>query len=513
MTAPILFIGSGINSLVAAADLAARGRAVHVLERANHAGGAVHTAELTLPGYQHDFGAMNLSTFVGSPFMRRHGKRLAELGLEFIHVPRPFAQALEPGDFVGISTTLEETLASFHSDQDRQRWQQLMAEFPAQIDVLGRLLSSPATPLSLAKLGWYAVRKLGARRSEQLLRFLLSSPRAWLEQNFEDPRLRTALSSWGMHLDFSPDIAGGALFPYLEGIGGQLGGMFLPKGGAGQVAQALVRMIEAHGGQVSLNTEVQRILHQGGKVQGVVTPQGELRSSQVVANLAPRHLLRLMGSSGEASFDQGLAQFRHAPGTMMIHVAAKGPIPWLAPQLQQFAYVHVARSVDTAASTYVQAQAGQLPATPVLVVGQPSVFDASRAPAGAQALWIQVRMVPAQIQGDAAGQIAATDWMQVKPLMAERVFDLIEAQAPGFRAQVLASSVFSPLDLEAANPNLVGGDQVCGSHHLSQNFMFRPMSGRSDGSTPVTGLHLVGAAVWPGGGTGAGSGYLLAQKL
>ena len=513
MTAPIIFIGSGINSLVAAADLAARGRAVHVLERAAYAGGAVNTRELTVPGYLHDFGAMNLSTFVGSPFMQRHGKRLAELGLEFIHVPRPFAQALEPGDFVGITTTPEETLASFQSDQDRQRWRQLMAEFPEQIDVLGRLLSSPATPLSLARLGWHALRKLGGKRSASLLRFLLSSPRAWLEENFEDPRLRTALSSWGMHLDFSPDIAGGALFPYLEGVGGQLGGMFLPRGGAGSVVQALVRMIESHGGQLSLNTEVQRILHQGGRVQGVVTGQGELHSAQVVANLAPRHLLRLMGGSGDRGFDQGLARFRHAPGTMMIHAAAQAPIPWLAPQLRNFAYVHIARSVDAAAGTYVQALAGKLPAEPVLVVGQPSVFDPSRAPADGQALWIQVRMVPARILGDAAAQIQSTDWSLVKEQMAERVFDLIEEQAPGFRSHLIARTVFSPLDLEAANPNLVGGDQVCGSHHLSQNFMFRPMNGRSDGSTPIAGLHLVGAAVWPGGGTGAGSGFLLAQKL
>ena len=37
--------------------------------------------------------------------------------------------------------------------------------------------------------------------------------------------------------------------------------------------------------------------------------------------------------------------------------------------------------------------------------------------------------------------------------------------------------------------------------------------GRADGSTPVKGLHLTGAAVWPGAGTGAGAGYLLAQDL
>jgi phytoene dehydrogenase-like protein len=97
--------------------------------------------------------------------------------------------------------------------------------------------------------------------------------------------------------------------------------------------------------------------------------------------------------------------------------------------------------------------------------------------------------------------------------MAERALDLLEAAAPGTRAKIIARRVVSPLDLEADNPNLVSGDQVCGSHHLTQHFLFRPMRGRADGSTPVPGLHLTGAAVWPGAGTGAGAGYLLAQSL
>ena len=63
------------------------------------------------------------------------------------------------------------------------------------------------------------------------------------------------------------------------------------------------------------------------------------------------------------------------------------------------------------------------------------------------------------------------------------------------------------------NVNLVGGDGLGGSHHLAQNFLFRPAAGRANGSTPFRNLHLVGASVWPGAGVGAGSGFLLAQKL
>ena len=71
----------------------------------------------------------------------------------------------------------------------------------------------------------------------------------------------------------------------------------------------------------------------------------------------------------------------------------------------------------------------------------------------------------------------------------------------------------TPAMLEADNPNLVGGDQVCGSHHLHQNFFNRPARGYADGTTPIRNLYHTGAAVWPGGGTGAGPGTMLAKKL
>ena len=49
--------------------------------------------------------------------------------------------------------------------------------------------------------------------------------------------------------------------------------------------------------------------------------------------------------------------------------------------------------------------AGFLPSAPVLVVGQPTAVDPSRAPEGKHILWVQVRVLPSTLQGDAAGQI------------------------------------------------------------------------------------------------------------
>ena len=128
-------------------------------------------------------------------------------------------------------------------------------------------------------------------------------------------------------------------------------------------------------------------------------------------------------------------------------------------------------------------------------------------------LWVQVRVLPAEIRGDASDRIAAKNWDEAKEAYADRVLDILEGYAPGLRSKALGRSVFSPLDLERENPNLIGGDSLSGSHHLDQNFFMRPAPGWSRYRTPLRNLYLCGASTWPGAGTGAGSGFMLAKML
>src|SRR5690606_32355233 len=181
--------------------------------------------------------------------------------------------------------------------------------------------------------------------------------------------------------------------------------------------------------------------------------------------------------------------------------------------LQRYADVHGAPDLAMMSRVYAEAAAGLLPAEPVLVVGQPSALDPSRAPEGRHVLWVQVRVLPAQIKGDALNQIEGRDWDSCGQAYAERVLDLIEQYAPGIRGKILASHVMTPADLERENASLIGGDSLGGSHHLDQNFVFRPVAGYSRYRTPVKSLYLCGASTWPGAGTGAGSGFMLANML
>lgn len=513
-----VIVGAGHNSLACALHLLAKGWRVLVLERSGQPGGAVKTGELTLPGYRHDWAAMNLSLFAGSPFFQTYGDELTGHGLTFVPVANPFASVFPDGRWLGIgndeSANLER-IGAF-SARDAETWADLGRAFPARVEHILRVLGSPMGLRSIASISWKTLRQAGLAESQDLARFLLSSPRRWLDESFESGHLKATLAAWGMHLDFAPDIAGGAVFPYLEAMAGQAFGMVLGKGGADTVITALTRAIEARGGQIECGAEVVRLSHEGGQAKAVELADGRRITARraVIANVAPGALHRLTGGSGDAHHDRAMQRFAHAPGTMMIHLAMDDLPDWRAgAELRDFAYVHLAPSLDQMARTYAQAQAGLLPDEPVIVCGQPTLADPSRAPEGKHVLWLQVRMAPGSIRGDAAGEISAADWTEAAEPFAERALEIVERYAPGTQAKILGRRIVTPAELEADNPNLVGGDQICGSHHLSQHFMFRPARGHADGTTPIRHLYHTGAAVWPGAGTGAGPGFMLAQKL
>ena len=512
-----VIIGAGHNGLACAIHLAKRGWRVGVFEAKGEAGGAVKTRALTLPGFRHDVAAMNLSMFAGSPFLRENGEALARHGLAFVPAEDCFASVFPDKTWFGVSKTLDKTLSRLGA-KDAEAWLRMVGKFGEDAPHIFGLLGNVMPSIAAFKVVWKAWRQKGTAWTFDMLRLLLTSPRNWADANFESPEVKVALAAWGMHLDFAPDISGGALFPYLESMANQAFGMVIGRGGADTMIKAMTGYLKELGGDIHLNAPVAEILSRAGSAGGIALADGirVTASKAVIANVTPGVLFgRLLPQgSGNAAVDEKFKSFRAGPGTMMVHLALKFPLKWKAGvELSQFAYVHVAPSFDYMTKAYTQCLDGLLPEAPVLVVGQPTAVDPSRAPAGKHILWVQVRVLPKHVKGDAAGAIKGSDWAKIKNAYADRVMAVIEAHAPGASRLVLGRAVFSPDDLEAENPCLVGGDNLSGSHHLDQNFLFRPVAGYSRYKMPMKGLYMCGAATWPGAGTGAGSGYLLGKML
>lgn len=515
-----IIVGAGHNGIVTGIYLARAGWKVLILERNSVAGGAVRTSEVTLPGFKHDLFATNLNLFAGSGFYREFKPELHRHGLEFVRADRAFSSVYPEGVYLGVSTDLNATIEGIKrvSAHDARSWEDLLEQFKRNAPNLFPLLDVMMPSWNLIPGIYRGIRNGGWNWLGDTAQLLVYSSRNFSDTYFESEKVKSLVSAWGMHVDFPPDIAGGALMCYLESMSDQLNGILIGRGGAANVIHALTRLFQSLGGEIRYGSEVAGVEVYAGTAAGVKLMSGEvIRSSKaVIANVAPSVLFNRLVDSEHLSkdFKRKAERYRHGPGTMTIHLALNDLPGWTAEnELQKYMYVHVAPYLEDMSKAYNEAISGLLPSSPFFVVGQPTAVDPSRAPDGKHIIWIQVRPLPGDIKGDGANAIDGHNWDNVKESYADRVIDKLSIYAPDIREKILARTVLSPKDLERENPNLVGGDSVCGSHHLDQNYLFRPFPGWSRYKTPVRNLFMVGAGTWPGAGVGAGSGRLLGKML
>jgi phytoene dehydrogenase-like protein len=515
-----IVIGGGHNGLVAAIEFARAGWSVLVLEQAERLGGAVMSAEITLPGFVHDLYSTNQNTFRGGQVYAELGPELERHGLRYASTDKPFANAFPDGRTLKVYQDAGRTLAGLrdHDLADAAGWEELKDLFdrfsPTIFELYGSALPSAKALMAIAR----ALRRVGARDALRAAQLLLSSTRELGDEYMSSAEAKALLATWGMHPDFGPDVSAGAMFPFVEVFSDAAAGMSIVEGGASRMIDALAGVLGDHGGEVRTGATVRRILTDATRAIGVELASGErfAASRAVVASVTPQALYdgMLADAAVPRAVRRAAARYRFGPGTMMIHLALSAPPRWAAGgDLGEFAYVHIAPYVEDLAETYTAASNGLLPKSPLLIVGQSSAVDPTRAPEGRAVLWVQVRAQPAEIRGDAAGEIAARDWTEAAEPYADRVMAKLSQYAPGIEDLVLQRAVLTPRDLEAHDPNLVGGDSVAGSHHLRQNFIFRPIPGYSNYRTPVEGLFMTGAATWPGGGVTGLSGQLAAKAV
>ncbi len=516
-----IVVGAGHNGLVTALYLARAGWKVLVLERNEKIGGAVQSGEITQPGFIHDLWSTNQNLFLASPVYKELKQDLERHGLKHAHSPKPYCCVFPNGKSLHVYSNQEKTLDLLrqHNQKDAEGWSDLYEHFQA---FQKALLPLYATPLPSAQAGvklTKALSAVGFKEMVKIAHILACSTRHLGLEFFETPEARTLISTWGMHMDFGPDVAGGAMFPFLETFSDMEEGMNIAQGGAAKMPEALAGLAQEYGAEIRTQAEVTRILSENGRVNAVELVGGERISakSAVIANLTPHVLFKqlLKDTPLSTKFCRYVEGYTYGPGTMMVHLALKGKPNWKgSAETQDFAYVHIAPYVEDLAQTYIDSLNGILPVSPLLIVGQTSVVDPTRTPSpNHQILWIQVRTLPSIIKGDAKNEIQARTWDEAKQPFTERVLQKLEDYAPGIREQILDMTVFSPADLQRHNPNLVGGDSVGGSHHLRQNFLFRPFPNYSNYRMPLENLYMVGAGTWPGAGTNATSGYLCAQEI
>lgn len=517
-----IVIGSGHNGLVAAAYLARAGWAVEVLERNPVAGGTVATEELTRPGFLHDTFSAWHPLFMGSAAYAELGGELERRGLRYVNTDVPTGVAYGDGQALVAGREPGQTIEGFRPE-DGAAFLSELERFGAMADVIGTLLSSelhaPQAIGQLVRLG----RRLGVRDSLATSAFAVQSARDWLRSTFAGPEPGLLYAPWVLHTGLEPSAAGGALQLLALAGGLHMGGMPVVEGGSARFVTAFEQLIADHGGTVRTDVDVERITVSDGRATGVVTAGGEAVAARraVIAGVTPTQLYgRLLSGAGAGprldEATRAAERFRYGRGAMQIHVALSEPLRWRDARLDEAAVVHVQDGVDAVELACAQASAGQLPARPTIVAGQPCTVDPTRAPDGGAVLWVQLQEVPYAPVADAAGEIAVTadGWTpELADAFADRVLARIAEHAPNLPQATLARTVLTPVDLEARNVNLHRGDPYAGAAHLDQALLWRPLAGAGSHRTPVDALWQIGASTHPGPGLNAASGRMVAQRL
>jgi phytoene dehydrogenase-like protein len=518
-----IIVGSGVNSLACGAFLARAGWRVAVLEREPELGGAVQTAELTEPGFHHDVFSAWHPLWVGGPAHAELGDALAERGLEYLNTVHPTGTLFPDGESAFLTTGTDGNAAELdrHAPGDGDAWRETIAAVAVQAELVFGVLGTELWSRAGLNLGVKAYRRLGRRGLAEFSGELVQTSRDWLTTTFRSERAHGLLAPWVLHTGLGPDAAASGFMTRVIAFAIEAGGMPIPRGGGARLVDALVRLIEDHGGTCRTGQDVERIVVSGGRATGVRLTDGEVLDARraVVCNVTPTQLYGRLLGPGDVPAEIGEAgkRFRFGRSEMQIHFALSEPPRWDGDdRLGRTAIVHLTPGLDGVSRAVNEAERGLLPAEATVVVGQPLTIDDTRAPAGKGLLWIQLQELPWHVRGDAAGELDTGDgtWTEsLRQRYADRIQARLAQHIPNLESSILKRVALSPADLQAANINLQQGDPYSGSLALDQNFLWRPFARQPGHSTSIDGLFQIGASTWPGPGLGAGSGTLVAKEL
>ena len=479
-----IVVGAGPNGLAAAIRLAEAGYPVTVLEAADHPGGAVRTEQLTLPGFHHDTFSSVYPAGAASPVFAR--LPLERHGLRWTHPEACYAHPLPGGRAVALYRDLERTEESLEAmaSGDGRRWRAFVAPMLEGFDAIRATMLSAFPPVAGASRLLTDLGPVGAARFGSLI---AGSAKGLARRLFVAGGSRAWLYGSAGHADASPARAGSAAAIVYLNLMGHAVGWPSPTGGAERLTEALVGYLRECGGEVRTDAFVELIDAAHGRARGVRVAGGErIAADLVVADVMPHALARLAGDALPWTYRSLLRRYRYGPATVKVDWALDGPIPWEASAPRTAGTVHVAGG-DEELIQALGDTGNRLPDRPFLLLGQQSLADPSRAPAGRHTAWAYTRAPQTGI-----------DWSAELDRVVERIEAQVERFAPGFRDLILARHVMGPAELQRRDRNLVGGDVGGGSYRLRQ-VIFRPVPRLSPYRTPLRGLYLGSAAAFPGG--------------
>jgi phytoene dehydrogenase-like protein len=457
-------VGSGPNGLAAAIVLQQAGLSVLLLEAKNTIGGGLRSAELTLPGFTHDICSAIHPMAAGSPFFET--LPLQDFGLEYIYPPVSAAHPFDEGRAAVLVKSIMETADLL--GQDAQAYLSLLTpvvkDWPAIApDVLGPL-SIPKYPFKMARFGLDALTSA-----------------LFLSRRFRTKEAKGLWAGMAAHSIQPLSNATTSAIGLVLMAAGHLQGWPIPRGGSVAIANALASYFVFLGGKIETGFYVKSLK--------------DLPSSKAVLfDITPKQLLQIAGHRFSPLYQWQLQRYRYGMGVFKIDWALDAPIPFTASACRQAGTVHIGNTLEEIVFSEQQTWEGKHPEKPFVLLAQQSLFDPSRAPQGKHTAWAYCH-VPNGSTIDRS----------------EAIEKQVERFAPGFRECILARHVMNTTQMEAYNPNYIGGDINGGIIDIGQLFT-RPALRFSPYRTSAKGLYICSSSTPPGGGVHGMCGYQAAKR-
>ncbi|WP_395333208.1 NAD(P)/FAD-dependent oxidoreductase [Novosphingobium sp. BL-8H] len=515
-----VIIGGGHNGLVCAFYLARAGLKVRILERRDVVGGAAVTEEFH-PGFRNSVASYTVSLLQPKVIA---DMRLAEHGYRVIERPISNLLPQEDGGYLKLGGGLERTQAEFRrfSAHDAEVLPAYYDSLEVVAEVLRDLaLKSPPN----AGDGWRGLidaalqgRKLAGLSIEaqrDVLDLFTKSARSLLDGWFESEAVKAAFGFDAVVGNYaSPDTPGSAyvLLHHVFGeVNGKKGAWGHSVGGMGNITRIMGEVCRKLGVEISLESPVDQVLVDGGKVAGVRLESGEeIAATRVIANVGPKLLYGKMIAQSDLNpdFQRRMKGFKAGSGTFRMNVALS-ELPKFTclpePGEHHQSGIIIAPTLDYMDRAFLDAKTHGWSKKPIVEMLIPSTVDDSLAPEGQHVASLFCQQFAPELPD-------GRDWDAEEDKAADTIIATVEEYAPGFRASILGRQVLSPKGLERKF-GLVGGDIMHGNLTLDQMWSARPVLGHGAYRGPIKGLYMCGSGSHPGGGVTGAPGHNCAHEV